>query len=100
MAAGTLPVPCFWGRDSSGRYLFILELAGDHSAQFERNRVSVKGIEVGLRDADVAGTQNVVLALEKQADRDLFEGLCNTLVTALSSASDAASSLAVTITHI
>jgi hypothetical protein len=80
--------------------LFILELAGDHSAQFERNRVSVKGIDVDLRDADAFGTQNVVLALEKQADRDLFEGLCNTLITALPSASDAAGALAVTITHI
>jgi len=42
----------------------------------------------------------MVLTLEKQADRDLFEGLCRTLARALENASDSVSSLAVAMIHL
>jgi hypothetical protein len=92
-------VPCFWGRDTTGSALFIVELQGDLSAQFRKNAVTVHGIDVDLRGAD-EDRQRLVLTLEKQVDRDLFEGLCRTLASALENASDSASSLAIALTHI
>lgn len=97
--AAKTAVPCFWGRDASGACLFIVELHGDHTAQYRKNAVTVNGIDVDLRAGD-QGQQHLVLALERQVDRDLFEGLCRTLAFALEHATDSASSLAVSLAHI
>ncbi|HHW2725703.1 TPA: hypothetical protein ACUUCB_005095 [Pseudomonas aeruginosa] len=86
VAVGTA-VPCFWGRDASGACLFIVELQGDHAAQYRKNAVTVNGIDVDLRAGD-QGQQHLVLALERQVDRDLFEGLCRTLASSLEHATD------------
>lgn len=93
------PVPCFWGRDATGACLFIVELEGDHSKQFRANVVKVRGIDIDLR-AEGAGRQRLVLSLDNQVDRDLFEGLCQTLATALGHATDSASALAVALAHV
>lgn len=92
-------VPCFWGCDASGACLFIVELHGDHTAQYRKNAVTVNGVDVDLRAGD-QGQQHLVLALERQVDCDLFEGLCRTLAFALEHATDSASSLAVSLAHI
>ena len=97
--AAKTAVPCFWGRDASGACLFIVELHGDHTAQYRKNAVTVNGVDVDLRAGD-QGQQHLVLALERQVDRDLFEGLCRTLAFALEHATDSASSLAVSLAHI
>lgn len=91
--------PCFWGRDASGSCLFILELQGDHAASYRRSSVTVNGIGVDLRVGS-QGNQRLVLALEREVDRDLFEGLCSTLVSALEHVKDSAGALAVSLTHI
>jgi len=96
---GMVAVPCYWGRDTQGACLFIMELQGDHTAQYRKNVTTVHGIEVDLRGAH-ADVQRLVLTLEQQVDRDLFEGLCRTLVSALTHASDSASSLAIALAHI
>lgn len=96
---GETAVPCFWGRDTTGACLFIAELQGDHTDQFRKNVVTVHGIDVDLRGGE-PGWQRLVLTLEKQVDRDLFEGLCRTLASALEHATDSASSLAVALAHI
>jgi len=92
-------VPCFWGRDTAGACLFIVELEGDHTDPFRKNVVTVHGIDVDLRGGD-PGRQRLVLTLGKQVDRDLFEGLCRTLASTLEHATDSASSLAVALAHI
>ena len=97
--AAKTAVPCFWGRDASGACLFIVELQGDHAAQYRKNAVTVNGIDVDLRAGD-QGQQHLVLALERQVDRDLFEGLCRTLASSLEHATDSASSLAISLAHI
>lgn len=97
--AGETAVPCFWGRDASGACLFIVELQGDHTAPYRKNAVTVNGIDIDLR-AGNQGQQRLVLALERQVDRDLFEGLCRTLASSLTHASDSASSLAVSLAHV
>lgn len=96
---GDTAVPCFWGRDTAGACLFIVELDGDHSAQFRKDAVTVRGIGIDLR-ASGHSHQRLVLALEKEVDRDLFESLCRTLAGALSHATDSASSLAVALAHL
>ena len=96
---GEAAVPCFWGRDTTGACLFIVELQGDHTNQFRKNVVTVHGIDVDLRGSE-PGQQRLVLTLEKQVDRDLFEGLCRTLASSLERATDSASSLAVALAHI
>lgn len=95
----TTAVPCFWGRDAAGSCLFIAQLQGDHTDQFRKSAVTVHGVGVDLRGSD-AGPQRLVLTLEKQVDRDLFEGLCRTLVSSLERATDSHSSLAVALAHI
>lgn len=97
--AGQMAVPCFWGRNTCGACLFIVDLEGDHTAQYRRSIVSVNGIEVDLRAGDPS-RQRLVLTLEKQVDRDLFEGLCRTLASALEHASDSPSALAISLAHI
>lgn len=96
---GGTAVPCFWGRDTTDACLFIIELQGDHAETFRKNPVVVQGIDVDLR-AGGPGQQRLVLTVEKKVDRDLFEGLCRTLVTALESATNSASSLALALAHI
>lgn len=96
---GNTAVPCFWGRDAGGACLFIVELHGDHAAQYRKNAVTVNGIEIDLRAGD-QGQQRLILALERQIDRDLFEGLCRTLASSLEHAADSASSLAVSLAHV
>lgn len=96
---GQTAVPCYWGRDTTGACLFIVELYGDHTDQFRKNVATAHGIDVDLRGGD-PGRQRLVLTLEKQVDRDLFEGLCCALASALERATDSASSLAVTLAHI
>lgn len=76
-----------------------MELRGDHTAQFRKNAVTVNGIDVDLRAGDPI-RQRLVLTLGKQVDRDLFEGLCRTLASALERATDSHSSLAVALAHI
>jgi len=97
--AGKTAVPCFWGRDAGGACLFIVELQGDHAAQYRKNAITVNGIDIDLRAGD-QGQQRLVLALERQVDRDLFEGLCRTLASSLEHAADSASSLAVSLAHV
>jgi hypothetical protein len=96
---GGTAVPCFWGRNSTGACLFIVELQGSHTNQFRNDRVTVHGIDVDLRVGE-HGQQRLILTLEKQVDRDLFESLCRTLASALEHATDSASSLAVALVHI
>jgi hypothetical protein len=98
-AAGDTAVPCYWGRNSRGDCLFILELSGDHTAQFGKDRTVVRGVNVDLRTEDEL-TQRLVLTLERQIDRDIFAGFCRTLTSALTNAGDPASSLAVALAHL
>ncbi|MDV7211286.1 PD-(D/E)XK motif protein [Azotobacter beijerinckii] len=98
-APGSGAVPCFWGRNASGDCLFIVELQGDHAALFRKSVVAVKGIAVDLRAGD-PGTQHLVLTLGRQVDRDLFEGLCQTLASAIEHTTDSPGALAVSLAHI
>lgn len=98
--AGSGSIPLFWGKDVAGDCLLIIELAGDHHAQFRKDGTSVHGIGVDLRQSDELGQQRLVLTLEKHVDRDLFFGLCETLAASLAPVTDPSAALSVSLTHI
>src|SRR3990167_3701572 len=93
-------VPLFWGRDTAGRCLLIVELLGDHAAEFRRDVASVHGIGVDLRDGEEAGQQRLVLTLDRNVDQDLFLGLCETLVSSLSPVTESSVAVGVSLAHI
>jgi len=98
--AGAGRIPVFWGKDIGGGCLLVVELEGDHGAQFRKDGTSVYGIGVDLRQSDEPHQQRLILALEKHVDRDLFLGLCETLIASLAPVTDSATALAVALTHI
>lgn len=95
--AGTSGVPIFWGKNVSGHCLLIIELEGDHSSQFQKDTTSVHGIGVDLRKGD---SQRLILTLEKHVDRDLFFGLCETLIASLRPVLDSTEAVTVVLAHI
>jgi Putative PD-(D/E)XK family member, (DUF4420) len=98
--AGTTGVAVFWGRDTTGQCLLVIELDGDHTALFRRDVVSLHGISVDLRNGDFVGQQRVVLTLARHIDTDLFLGLCETLISSLKEVTDPATALSVALAHL
>lgn len=98
--AGTAGVPIYWGRDTGAQCLLIIELDGDHTAQFRQDTVMLHGIDIALRNGDTAGQQRLVLTLSRHIDSDLFLGLCETLIGSLNNVADPATALAVTLAHL
>lgn len=93
-------IPLFWGRDTTGRCLLIVELEGDFTEEFRRGVVNLYGITVDLRESEVPGQQRLVLTLDRNVDQDLFAGLCQTLINALEPATGSLEAFAVSLTHI
>jgi hypothetical protein len=83
--AGTSGIPLYWGRNADGQSLMLVELTGDHTAQFRKEATKVHGIGMDLRAGESATQQRLVLTLTRQADQDLFLVLCETIVSTLSS---------------
>ena len=98
IAAGRT-VPVYWARDAAGRCLYLVELNGDHAEQFRNNNTSVRGIDISLRQA-APSVQQLVLAVDRQVDLDLFRGLCSTLTDSLEPVEDPAAALTVAQQHI
>ena len=97
---GPKKVPLYWGRDSEGHCLFVMELRGDHTEQFRNNRMVLHGIKVDLRMSDATSGQGLVLTLEQHVDRDLFFGLCETLIASLRDVQDPAAAVSVALEHL
>lgn len=100
LTAGAGSIPLYWGKDTGGHCLFIIELQGDHSEQFRKDSTSIHGISLDLRGFDEPVRQRLVLKLEKHVDQDIFLSLCETLVRSLHPLTDSVVALAVTLTHI
>lgn len=90
---------CYWARAPEGTCLFVVELTGDHASAFRKQAPVLNGISTELRNGR-SGHQNLVLELEKQADRDLFYGLCRSLLGSLEHAQDADAALALAMAHL
>jgi len=92
--------PVYWGRDSAGHYILVIELDGDYAQDFKKEAVAVRGIKVDLRQFGTSSEQGLVVTLEEQVNSDLFLGLCNTMISSLRPVEDSASALAVAVAHI
>lgn len=93
-------LPIYWGRDRFGRYLLIIDLAGDYSEQFNASRVSVKGIDIDLRGVESASSQRLVISLEEKQNSDLFYGLCRTMISRLQPVETSSNALTIALQHI
>ena len=98
--ADTTGIPFYWGKDTAGQCLFIIELEGDHTSQYRRDVTRLNGISVDLRNGENKSQQRLVLTLERNVDSDLFQGLCETLVTSLATVMDSAVALSVALQHL
>ena len=67
--AGTTGIITYWGKDTVGHCLFIIELEGDHSFQYRRDVTRLNGISVDLRNGENESQQRLVLTLERNVDR-------------------------------
>ena len=97
---GTEGVPLYWAKNAMGQCLLIVELEGDHSADFMRDSTSLHGIKVDLRNGETVQQQRLVLTLARHIDCDLFLGLCDTLIASLASVTDSSVALAVALAHL
>ena len=100
LVSGDGPVPLYWGRDRDGRCLFIVELEGDNTALFKKSDIAVNGIGIDLRLLDAMRSQALVLTLEQHVDRDLFFGLCQTLINSLQNAGGRPEALVLALAHL
>ena len=100
VVVGCGSVPARWGKDTDGNLLFLLKLAGNHREQFGKDRISVHGIDIDLRQSETAGEQLFVLTLERDADADLFFALCEAMVSTLSDVESPSAALALALTHV
>ena len=93
-------LPVYIGKNNEGSCLLIIELEGDHTAYFQKNRVSVFGLEIDLKSGEKDGFQNLVLLLEKHIDKDLFEVLCLSLISTVNEISNSDTCLMVSLAHL
>ena len=93
-------VPLYWGRDSAGHCLFIVELSGDLTELYMSQHVDVRGMKLDLRLLDPSRYPSLVVSLEKHVDQDLFFAMCKTLISALHNISDPAVALSVAFSQI
>lgn len=96
----TKGIPLYWGRDSVGHCLFIIELSGDHTDLFKWQHVRVRGIKSELRFINTSNSQALVITLEKHVDQDLFSAMCQTLIAALREVTDSATGLSVALAQV
>lgn len=93
-------VPIYWGRDVNSQCLLIIELLGDHAAQFNKEIIALHGINTDLRNSGIKENQRLILTLERHVDEDLFLGLCETLIATVGDIFEPSTVLAVSLSHI
>ncbi|MFA7478805.1 MAG: PD-(D/E)XK motif protein [Acidimicrobiia bacterium] len=91
------PSPVYWGRNIHGQYLLLVDLDGDYTDTFHRENVAVRGLKIDLRSSEIVGHQRLVLTLESKSNVDLFSAFCDSLVSALRSATDSTSTMQLTL---
>lgn len=97
---GSKYLPLYWGKDSSGHCVFIYEMSEDSTEIFQKNLVSIHGIDIDFRVLSTTGNQGLILTLEKHVDQDLFYSLCETLIHELAEVSDPRVGLSVALSQI
>ncbi len=69
----------FWGKESSGKYLLLLEIEDAYEDFIKTIEISLKGIKTDLR-LQASGKKFYILALQSNQNADIFCRLCEDLV--------------------
>jgi hypothetical protein len=85
----------FWGRSMDQKCLFVLRHAPASSPGGKLP--NLKGIEVSLIDRALGAERMLIFALQDNAQRDLFQGLCRDIVAAASIAASEKEAVALTL---
>lgn len=93
-------VPLLYGKDSRGRLLALVELDHDCQDAFFRKKPEVKGLNLELRTKPESTSQNMVIALQKEVDRDIFTYLCRSLFAKLRRAQNSRIALETAFNHL
>lgn len=88
------PLRLYWGVDSRGRYLFVVEAAPE-SMPDRRSLPELAGVRVGAATAE--GCARLVFLLNETQNWELFLALCNDLVTASSAATGEAAAMLILV---
>jgi hypothetical protein len=100
LAQPNMAAPASWAVDRQGRRMFVIELSGDYRERYERSLVTVHGLEIDLRRADVDGQQLLVMTLESDENADIFAALCQSLLSELVDAKTSATALDGALNHL
>ena len=93
-------IAAYFGKDSQGKFLLIIELQGDFTAKFKKDMFSLNGVALDLRTSERPDAQNLVLTLQIIEDRDIFQVLCNSLLSNLSLAKNMDLAYEIIFTHL
>jgi hypothetical protein len=80
---GPHPLKLYFGRDTSGQYLFIYNLAPENLPE-EKSLAKLEGIEI--RTVKENGLGRVILLLSDKSDWEIFHDLCVNLIDATAKA--------------
>ncbi len=75
------PHSFYWGRDSHGNYLFLLEIEYELINALQQRKIELKGIHSDIRMNQKTGKYVYVLSLESLKNNDIFQRLCEDLVS-------------------
>ena len=93
-------VKTYWGKDSYGDCLFIVELTGDYVHTIRSQKLKISGITVDMRTGLKSEEQLLVLVLNDRSNQDLFHSLCLTLIRSLAAASTSRAAVDIAVNHL
>ena len=74
------PHAFFWGKDTLGAYLLLLEIDKENLDFLEKRTLELKGVKTDIRLNQSTGQYFFILCLQSTEDADIFYSLCNDLV--------------------
>lgn len=75
------PHDFYWGKDSEGYYLLVLNINEDgYEAFLKKKTIDFKGIKTDLRISHDGNKYVFVLSLQRHSDADIFLYICNDLI--------------------
>lgn len=93
-------VEMYWGKDTEGRCLLLVRMRGDLTKQFQKEKITARGVNTDLRLIDSIGTQFFVISLEREIDIDLFLAFCDTMIDIIEPIDDSAVLMSVIFGHL
>lgn len=74
------PHDFFWGKDSEGAFLLLLEIDKELSEFLENKVVILKGVKTDIRHNPITGEYFFMFCLQNMEDADIFYSLCFDLI--------------------